>query len=70
MKSFYFLLQIAHLLHQLMEKGSLLKEFKAAFGSIKSFVKQLWEQLRNAVVSVEVPGMSTGCSFQIRLDTS
>lgn len=70
MKSFYFLLQIAHLLHQLMEKGSLLKEFKAAFGSTKSLIKQLWEQFRNVIISVDVTGMSPGCSFQIRLDTS
>jgi hypothetical protein len=67
MKIFYHLLQIAHLLQQLVEKGSLLKTLRATWGSIKNFIRRLCEQFRHVLVSAEAlnPG-----AIQIRLDSS
>ena len=43
-KIFYFLLQIAHMLAQLLEKGDLLKKaFPAGFGSEKNLAFRLLE---------------------------
>jgi hypothetical protein len=70
MKVFYFLLQIAHALAQLMEKGSLLKAvFPKGLGSQKN----AGLRLRDEWVFVHVP-MSLDAwakeSFQIRFNTS
>jgi hypothetical protein len=70
MKTFYLILQIAHLLHQLVEKGSLLKSITASFGSIKNFVRRLGEQFRYLLVPFAAVDHTLGCPFQIRLDTS
>jgi len=48
-KIFYFLLQIAHMLAQLLHKGSLLrKSFPSGFGSAKNLAFRLLEAWRNA----------------------
>jgi len=48
-KSFYFLLQIAHMLAQLLDRGSLLrKAFPAGFGSAKNLAFRRLEAWRNA----------------------
>jgi len=48
-KVFYFLLQIAHMITQLIEKGSLFKKaFPAGFGSSKNIALRLLEAWRNA----------------------
>jgi hypothetical protein len=65
-KNYYFLLQIAHLLNQLMAKGSLLKNFVKHIGSLRNFARRLSESLRNVLISPEAllkPG-------QIRINTS
>jgi hypothetical protein len=46
-KSFYFLLQVAHALNQLMIKGGLLGDFFRTFGSIRNYLRRLAESLRN-----------------------
>lgn len=47
-KIFYFLLQIAHMLAQLLEKGSLLRaSFPAGFGSARNLAFRLLEAWRN-----------------------
>jgi len=47
MINFYLLLQIAHLINQLMEKGDLItKTFKKGLGSIRNIAHQLLEDLR------------------------
>lgn len=70
-KVFYFLLQIAHLIFQLIEKGSLLRQaFPNGLGSHKNIVFRLLEAWRNLRLS------STGfqnlyCGrYQIRFDSS
>jgi hypothetical protein len=53
MKNFYLLLQIAHMISQLMEKGSLLKDkIEKIFGSIINVFCQLLEDLRTRFIGV------------------
>lgn len=72
MKNYYFLLQIAHIINQLMEKGSLIAEqIKKVFGSIRNVARQLLEDLR--IRLLDKKGELTTIlsqSFQIRLDSS
>jgi len=70
-KVFYFLLQVAHLLFQLIEKGSLFRQaFPAGVGSAKNLAFRLLEAWRNLRLSLEqIQGMLT-VSVQIRFDTS
>jgi hypothetical protein len=70
-KVFYFFLQIAHLLFQLVEKGSLFrKAFPLGVGSSKNIALRLLEAWRNLRVSAwELEGL-LGASCQIRFDTS
>lgn len=70
-KVFYFLLQIAHLLSQLVEKGSLFrKAFPAGVGSVKNIALRLLEAWRNLRVSPAVLERLLTARFQIRFDTS
>ena len=75
--AYYLLLQIAHLLLQLLEKGSLLRELARAagkrsavalLGSLKNIAEFLVESLRNWVWPDEVFGEAG--KKQIRLDSS
>jgi len=51
MKNFYLLLQIAHIISQIMEKGSLLKEkILRNFGSVTGLFEQLLEDLRTKFI--------------------
>jgi len=51
MKNFYLLLQIAHIISQLMEKGSLLKDkIEKVFGSAANVFEQLLEDLRTKFI--------------------
>jgi hypothetical protein len=51
MKNFYLLLQIAHIITQIMEKGSLLKErILKDFGSATALFEQLLEDLRTKLI--------------------
>ena len=49
-KNFYFLLQMAHTLNQLMAKSTLLDPFEKILGSLKNFAKRLSESLRNVLI--------------------
>lgn len=65
--NFYLLLQIAHIISQLMEKGSLLKKiFARGLGSIRNIARQLLEDLRCRTFD---PSCLAG-RIQIRLDSS
>ena len=51
-KVYYLVLQIAHMLIQLLDKGSLLrKAFPGGFGSVKNLAFRILEALRNASLS-------------------
>jgi len=65
-KNYYYLLQIAHALNQLMAKGSLLKNFLKQIGSLRNLARRLSESLRNALIAPEAL-LKTG---QIRFNTS
>ncbi len=68
MKNFYILLQIAHAISQLMEKGSLLMaEVKKTFGSIRNFTQALLESLRTSVFDLAEIHSVKSSGFQIRL---
>ena len=70
-KVFYFLLQIAHMLAQLMDKGSLLKKaFPAGFGSAKNLSFRLLEAWRNARLTKLDFDTMLLAQFQIRFDSS
>jgi hypothetical protein len=73
---YYFLLQIAHLLLQLLEKGSLLRQLAqeqgkgsavAFFGSLKNVAERLLESLRNLLWPEEAYAT---VRMQIRFDSS
>lgn len=68
LKNFYLLLQIAHIISQLMEKGSLLvDEVKKAFGSIRNLSRRLLESLRTSVFNpIDIQSIESS-RFQIRL---
>jgi hypothetical protein len=71
MKNYYLLLQIAHSIAQLMEKGSLLKDqIKTVFGSIRNVARQLLEDLRTRLLDKGELTAILSQSFQIRLDSS
>lgn len=76
---YYFLLQIAHLLLQLVEKGSLLlrlakQQGKATavelFGSLKNMAQRLLESLRYRHWEDEAFDVAAAAKIQIRLDSS
>jgi hypothetical protein len=75
--AYYLLLQIAHILMQLLEKGSLLRDLarqagkKTAvdlLGSLKNIARFLVESLRNGLWPVEA--FDSSKKIQIRLDSS
>jgi len=70
-KIFYFLLQIAHLLAQLLHKATLLKgDFTGGFGSAKNLAFRLLEAWRNARMSLSDITAAFQKRFQIRFDSS
>ena len=66
MKNFYLLLQIAYIISQLMEKGSLLKrKIQKVFGSVTMLFEQLLEDLRTKSIGVNFSNKP----IQIRLSS-
>lgn len=71
MKNFYLLLQIAHLISQLMEKGSMLrKRIRETMGSLRAFSQRLWAALTETLIDLERLRGILGTRIQIRFDTS
>lgn len=70
-KNFYVLLQIAHLLLQLIECGSLLtQEAKILFGSLRGMARRLLESIRNVVIPPDALDLALAAQIQIRLNSS
>jgi len=68
MKNFYLFMQIAHILNQLIEKGSLLgNNIKKTFGSIRNISRRLLESLRTTVFDSDEINFIESSKFQIRL---
>lgn len=71
MKNFYVLLQIAHLILQLLERGRLFgTEAKRLFGSLIDLARRLAESIRNVLIPAEAADPASAQSIQIRLNTS
>jgi len=67
-KNFYLLLQIAHLILQLMERGSLLDgDCRKLFGSLRTMADRFRESLRNCLIPLDA---FAARPCQIRLDSS
>jgi hypothetical protein len=76
--AFYYLLQIAHMILQLVEKGSLLRQLAqqegektalALFGSLKNMAQRLLDSLRYQRWPEEVFDRANAAKIQIRLDS-
>ena len=64
-------MQIAHLILQLLERGSLLKhDGKRLFGSLRNLSRRLAESLRNYLMPPEAVDLAAAAAIQIRLDSS
>ena len=71
MKVYYFILQMACIIQQLIDKGSLLrKAFPKGFGSTKNLARRLPEDWRNRPISPEDYRSLCQSKIQIRFDTS
>lgn len=71
MKNFYFLMQIAHIFNQLMEKGSLLRDtIQNYMGSLKAFSQILWASLYETLIKCSHFVYVLRQRVQIRFDTS
>ena len=70
-KVFYYLLQIAHLLFQLLEKGSLFRQaFPQGVGSLKNIAFHLLEAWRNLRLTPKAFCHLYSGRYQIRIDSS
>lgn len=70
-KNFYLLLQIAHIINQLMEKGNLLKKLSPSlFGSIRNIARMLLENLRNTYFTPQHLKRLLSVLFQFRFNSS
>jgi hypothetical protein len=67
-KNYYLLLQIAHTLNQLIEKGNLITA--AIYGSIKNLTFHLRESLRTNTITADDYERLFAVPFQIRLNSS
>jgi len=74
-RAYYLLLQIAHMVSQLFEKGSLLRRIAqklpaALFGSLRNLARRLLECFRYAFIPDDAFDAGAAAACQIRLDES
>jgi hypothetical protein len=70
-KNWYLCLQIAHMILQLLERGSLLSApCQKLFGSIRNLTARLLESIRNHVIPPAALDPQAAASIQIRLNSS
>jgi hypothetical protein len=70
-KNFYVLLQIAHLILQLVERGNLLtRDAKKLFGSLANLARRLAESIRNILIRTDATDQAQVAKLQIRINTS
>jgi hypothetical protein len=70
-KNFYVLMQIAHLITQLVERGRLFDaDARKLFGSLSDLARRLAESIRNVVIAADAIDPANARSIQIRLNTS
>jgi hypothetical protein len=66
-KMFYFLIQVAHAINQLMINGSLIKDFSTCFGSLRNYLRRLAEAFRNSILNPLIWNDEAWTPFQIRI---
>jgi len=66
---FYYLLQVAHALNQLITRGSLLRGFGQVLGSFRNYLRRLAEALRTQIIPPEAWDPTVARSIQIRFDS-
>lgn len=70
-KNWYIFLQIAHMILQLLERGSLLSApCQKLFGSFRNLAKRLAESIRHYLIPPEAIDLQAAASIQIRLNSS
>lgn len=70
-KNFYLLMQLAHLVLQLVERGNLLVDrCERLFGSLRTFGRRLAESLRHALIPTQALDVVAAARIQIRLRTA
>jgi hypothetical protein len=70
-KNYYFLMQIAHLIGQLLERGSLLAgQVRRLFGGLRTMAQRLLESLRHQAIPPQATDPAAAARIQIRLDSS
>lgn len=71
LKNYYLLLQIAHLIVQLVERGNLLADRPSKlFGSLRAFARRLTESFRGSLIPLEAVDAALAARIQIRLSPS
>lgn len=66
-KNFYLLLQIAHLIDQMLDHGSLLVDRVASYGSKRAFAARLLEAIRTVHFPADTMDVTAAAAIQIRL---
>jgi hypothetical protein len=70
-KNLYVLLQIAHVILQLLEQSNLFgADGRTLFGSLRNLARRLAESLRHYLIRPEALDIEAAAQIQIRLDTS
>jgi hypothetical protein len=69
-KCFYHLMQIAHIINQLMQNNSEIKQIIKTSGSMMNFYLELWEDFRNQTIDTHFLHDIMHKNFQNRLDSS
>ena len=69
-KCFYHLLQVAHTINQLIEKGSLIRNIARVYGSKKNYYERFLNAFTEYVIDSHFVEQIINSSFQIRLDSS
>lgn len=69
-KCFHYLLQIAHLIRQLMIKGNLLKNILKVFGSFKNFTREFLYAFTRQLIDTTNILKNLDQPYQIRIDSS
>lgn len=69
-KCFYHLLQIAHTINQLIEKGGMIRNIPGVYGSKKNYYDKFLRAFTEYVIDCHFVEQIINSSFQIRLDSS
>jgi hypothetical protein len=70
-RNFYLLMQLAHLILQLLQRGSLLVgRCQTLFGSLRALARRLAESLRHHLIDADALDLAAAARIQIRLAPS